>query len=576
MMNNVTNTDRDISFNLYNGYINTLRQALTDDTLAIFIGAGISHLTNEQYPFWGTVIDTLKDELPSSGETDYLKVAQLYNLVHGRVKTKKILRNCFPKIDKPGKLQEIILSLNPRYIITTNWDCLLDNEVIEKSLSYDIVSSDIELVESSLNNKIIKMHGDFNHDNFVFTEDDYLNYSGNLPLIENYIKSIMATHTILFLGYSFSDIDLKHIVNWLQHHSKARPPAFLAIPSNRYSFSEEKYLNKFGITILKLISFSNLDISTEYNLLKTINSNIPSIDCEPIDFVLSLLKPFDSMSKILQSQIRDRLTNVMFVHDKYSRAILQFTWGIATTDADSVKLSIYKNFIERIKNIDHESGLHKLEQIMNILKRADIHGIMLTSFFDKDQKYFNFDEEHHEKYFLDSKALNFDFAISRISDDDDIPSSLEDIQILSNLEEYEDAMNKTMTLIRRLRKNGEYKLLFLGIFNYNSLLHSLKFCFNTSRDHEYSDVKEIDLYDEFRKLPKKEQNECREIFNFYDFTYLYKNAFFVRQDLLKIDNLARTIESGGHAFSSDATRYSAEHKNLIDLFKNPRDAILTA
>ena len=38
--------------------------------------------------------------------------------------------------------------------------------------------------------EIIKMHGDFEHDNFVLKEDDYLSYSENFKLIETYIKSL--------------------------------------------------------------------------------------------------------------------------------------------------------------------------------------------------------------------------------------------------------------------------------------------------------------------------------------------------------------------------------------------------
>lgn len=58
---------------------------------------------------------------------------------------------------------------------------------------------------------------------FVFKEDDYLQYSQNFPLVENYIKGIFSTCTIVFLGYSYSDYDLKQIVSWISNISKATP-----------------------------------------------------------------------------------------------------------------------------------------------------------------------------------------------------------------------------------------------------------------------------------------------------------------------------------------------------------------
>jgi len=60
------------------------------------------------------------------------------------------------------------------------------------------------------------MHGDFNNHNIVFKEDDYLDYQYNFPLIENYIKSILSTHTVLFSGCSYNDINYKQIMKWLQ------------------------------------------------------------------------------------------------------------------------------------------------------------------------------------------------------------------------------------------------------------------------------------------------------------------------------------------------------------------------
>ncbi|MFM9785980.1 SIR2 family protein, partial [Streptomyces scabiei] len=66
------------------------------------------------------------------------------------------------------------------------------------------------------NKQLIKMHGDFDHDNFVLKENDYLNYSNNFRLIENYVKAIVGSKVVLFVGYSFNDPDLKQIFNWIK------------------------------------------------------------------------------------------------------------------------------------------------------------------------------------------------------------------------------------------------------------------------------------------------------------------------------------------------------------------------
>lgn len=36
---------------------------------------------------------------------------------------------------------------------------------------------------------LVKVHGDFKNDNFVFTEDSYVNYDKNFKLIKNFDKN---------------------------------------------------------------------------------------------------------------------------------------------------------------------------------------------------------------------------------------------------------------------------------------------------------------------------------------------------------------------------------------------------
>ena len=60
------------------------------------------------------------------------------------------------------------------------------------------------------------MHGDFEHDNFVLKEDDYLRYSHLFRLIETYIRALIAGNVILFLGYSYFAINILYASNKLK------------------------------------------------------------------------------------------------------------------------------------------------------------------------------------------------------------------------------------------------------------------------------------------------------------------------------------------------------------------------
>ena len=90
-------------------------------------------------------------------------------------------------------------------IITTNYDHLIEQSAEDNGVFLQVISQDIDLPYRKAGKELIKMHGDFEHDNFVLKEDDYLHYHKNFKLIENYVKSLIGTKTILFIGYSLND-----------------------------------------------------------------------------------------------------------------------------------------------------------------------------------------------------------------------------------------------------------------------------------------------------------------------------------------------------------------------------------
>ena len=205
--------------------INKILTASRNNKLVFFIGAGFSKLSETEslkIPSWEELIKELKKDLRMPEENDYLKIAQLYFLKFGKDDYEKKVKSLFRDL-APSKFHKNLFDLNPHYIITTNWDNLIENTAQEKGLAYDLICSDADLAHSQLDKKIIKMHGSFQQHNFVFKEDDYLQYSQNFPLIENYIKGIFSTCTIVFLGYSYSDYNLKQIVSWITRISKATP-----------------------------------------------------------------------------------------------------------------------------------------------------------------------------------------------------------------------------------------------------------------------------------------------------------------------------------------------------------------
>lgn len=194
-----------------------IHQAYRDNRLVIFVGAGVSR--NSGVPTWNELIAAMKSELPAdiSNENDALKIAQLYKDARGYKeymdKVKDIL--LFNKAT-PNPLHKRILSLNPCHIITTNYDDLIEQEIQNEYTQYTIIREDKDIPQMAYPNSLIKMHGDYLTNNIVLTETDYYNYKNNFPLVRAFVQSLFASKLVLFIGFSFADLNLKIILEELK------------------------------------------------------------------------------------------------------------------------------------------------------------------------------------------------------------------------------------------------------------------------------------------------------------------------------------------------------------------------
>ena len=165
----------------------------------------------------------LKNDL-NTKETDFLKIAQLYYLEFGEYKLYQKLREFVPLHAEPSDLHlQVFQLLKPKYVITTNWDNLLEKTVSSNGLFYDVIKTEADLIKSNLPKKLIKVHGSFDTHNIVFKEDDYLNYSINNPIFDNFLKHILSTTIVLFLGYSYNDSNLKQVIKWIEKKFRSFP-----------------------------------------------------------------------------------------------------------------------------------------------------------------------------------------------------------------------------------------------------------------------------------------------------------------------------------------------------------------
>nr|WP_104740333.1 SIR2 family protein [Helicobacter bizzozeronii] len=198
-----------------------IRKAHNENCLSIFAGAGIS--ASSGLPSWKKLIDALKKKLYGNTEKDedYLILAEKFFNRFGK-------EHYYQKIRKELKMRDgddvepnlhlEIVKLNLKNLITTNWDDLFEKAFDKEKIFSNIIKTDEDIKNSGGFSKLIKMHGSLDKENIVFCEKDYLEYSQNFPLIENYVKGIFSTDTVVLVGYSLGDQNVKQIISWVNFH----------------------------------------------------------------------------------------------------------------------------------------------------------------------------------------------------------------------------------------------------------------------------------------------------------------------------------------------------------------------
>lgn len=580
---------------LFSKHIANILRANNEESLAVFIGAGVSKSSETKtikMPSWSDLIDSLRSDLNIDGESDYLKIAQLYYLTFGEHLYYKKIKDFFPDNLPHSQIHDLIFKINPNAVITTNWDTLLESAINAKSYFYNVISSDKDLMKSYLGKKLIKMHGDFKNHNIVFKEDDYISYKYNFPLIENYVKSILSTHTVLFLGYSYNDIDLKQIIKWTQNHSSVRPPMYLVvfndIPSQR------KYLESHGITTIiindeKYKPFNKDTYSNKlFTFLRSLNSFELSHnlnDIEIIDAVYSKVKSLQSLNAILADQVKRCFTNcgLLYIEDSGPKALLHFYNKEVTSSDNNFELrEFYKTFLNILNSEEKvEKYRPQLQKLFIILKKASIYGIiidekrehaLLTSEILPNGSSIKIDKEIDFNY-TDINSTNQVSSIGRGTDKTK-PYKL------YQMKRFDEAFGIIEDALGEEIKQKDYANVLISLFNQNIILNRLKYDLSREKDI-YSKVEENKIHDLYDNLPKNIKKTVSVIYDLVTFNYLLNLHYTVSSLHSKYnDNKKRNITllidgdlNKTEYLFENLLIFNLKNGCLIDAYKEFKDVI---
>lgn len=506
-----------------------IKDASKHGRLVVFVGAGVS--ANSGVPVWSALIDAMKQECNLANEKDDLKIAQLYKDARGEKEYMDKVKD-FLKYNKtiPNDLHKDILALNPCHIITTNYDNLLEQEIQNEFKQYAVIREDRDLPNMSYSNSVVKMHGDFETNNIVLTESDYHNYSRNFPLIRSFVISLFASKLVVFIGFSFADLNLKMILNDVHSVLKDSMQKAYLITDEKPDVLSIKYYENKGINIVHLENedvaeilscsegFGTTTLQASkgiylHNVLNCVRLSKKNPNYDLASMLYAKLKSYKDEIKNLGDGLRYFIPKEeLKTWNPHSHGLQLYSPYFRALSKQLTTFSGRRKFIAEHPDIDRKEL--KRFAYYNYLYRIDDVKIIDSDFMDSLDQYFdepsapsyiyqmNFNKLNERLKYLSSREWSCD------SDDLEYPFTL------YKLGNYYEAYQLYNKILANAWRNEKYILYFICLYNIWSIRAGVFWQLSLREDMDgdaiYKKLCAIDLDDVLRRLPIEE--EIRKVF----------------------------------------------------------------
>lgn len=201
-----------------------LPEALVDDChagkLLLFVGAGASTDTHNA---GGSFYERIRNHLGTEEEPDFPDLMSEFVERYSRNELVEAFLHHFKYKQSFPRLAELVsefhlrVAVNPflREIVTTNWDDLFERHCDAIPL---VVGEDFAFWDAPIR-KVLKIHGSIlNPGSIVATREEYDRALSDLRsgAIGAAAKHLIATRTVVFVGYSYRDDDIREVVDALR------------------------------------------------------------------------------------------------------------------------------------------------------------------------------------------------------------------------------------------------------------------------------------------------------------------------------------------------------------------------
>lgn len=255
-----------------------LIEAARSRRLIPFVGAGISAQSGFKFPNWRRLLEQLNElavRQRSVSDTEEVQIRQLLDRGQYLMAAEELrfrlpvdeyesfLVDQLDPVDAvPAEVHRQLFRMDPRLIITTNYDRLLEDAFASRYqraatvLTYRDAASVQKVLQSGSRAGrpiIFKIHGSIDEvDDLILSERDYRRLLYESPGYRLVLSAIFLTHVVLFLGFSFEDPELRLLLEQHRESLKHRSdPDYILLPEDAVTAIERRRLREdFGLQVV--------------------------------------------------------------------------------------------------------------------------------------------------------------------------------------------------------------------------------------------------------------------------------------------------------------------------------------
>ena len=251
-------------------------ERIWSDQAAVMVGAGFSKNAYSGFPDWNMLGDIFYEKIHRQKPDDkskYLNVLKLADEVKaafGRPALNQVLKESIPDLEhEPSPLHAELLDLPWTDVFTTNYDTLLERACVSViSRKYNVVINPKDLVYSE-KPRIIKLHGDFQSERLVITEDDYRRYPGDFAVFVNTVRQTLLESTLCLIGFSGDDPNFLQWTGWVRDNLDSEDfPKIYLIGIFNLSVARKKLLEQHNIALVDMSECKDVGEDDHYKGLE--------------------------------------------------------------------------------------------------------------------------------------------------------------------------------------------------------------------------------------------------------------------------------------------------------------------